>query len=197
MAVQFPRAGTGPRRAREVDLMKPTWIVVLGLSIAVPASSDPYAPFVRVPIEGRGVLCLERPATWRYEVQGPLVGPTIEFGPTSEPDFSMLITAIPVPKGRIKNKRELETMVRNEGKEMLPTSIQEQIDLIPVTGPQQHVGFLYHLTDRKSEVGPGDYREIHRGAVQMSSVLLSVTILTHTGDTQTVDVGLRILETAS
>lgn len=173
--------------------MKYALILGSGLAMASVGVSDTASPLVRVPVEDRGTLCFQRPPSWNHTVKGPSIGPTIEFNAREGADFSVLITAIPNLNDRYQDEKELERAVRTEGESMLPTALQQEIELIRVAGPD-HFGFLYHLTDQKPESGPGDYRELHRGTLRMPTVILSVTILTHTGDARTVDAAIGLLE---
>lgn len=47
-----------------------------------------------------------------------------------------------------------------------------------------------------SEKGPGDYREANQGAILLGQYLISATILTHPGDSATVEEAKRLLTTA-
>jgi len=111
-------------------------------------------------------------------------------------DFSVLVTAIPWRNGRPFSDEELKESVRQKGVDLLSTAIQTEVALVRVAG-EQAKGYLYHLTDRNPERGPGDYREVHQGAVIVGPYLLSVTILARPGDSATVTSALQALSTVT
>lgn len=173
--------------------MKYALILCFGLVMAGCTGVDTAPRLLPVPVGDRGVLCFRLLPSWIHTVRGPSLGPTVEFNAARGGDFVVLITAIPNLNDSFRDEKDLERAVRAEGESMLPTALQDDVELVRVAGPQ-HVGFLYHLTDRKPESGPGDYRELHRGTVRMSTVILSITILTHTGDAGTLDAAIHLLE---
>ena len=167
-------------------------LTLLALSSAVPATSTVTAEMT---VSGEGVISLQRPSTWVATVGGPDFGPTLRLRPGTGGGFSVLVTAIPRRSAERTSAAELENSVRRQGEPLLATASQSQLEIVRVSGPEAR-GFLYHLTDRKPESGPDDYREMRQGAVEIGPVLLSVTILTHTGDEESVDQALAMLESA-
>lgn len=136
-----------------------------------------------VPVQG-GTLILEHPTEWKGDVSGVAVARTLTLQPRTAGGFEVLITAF-AGGTQLPDDAALARRVRQQGEDLLPTAIQETVDLIPVKGPDTG-GYLYHFTDRKPETGPGDFRELHQGLVVVGPLLLVVTILTHTGDSATV-----------
>jgi hypothetical protein len=170
--------------------------VLMATLLALPGVASATVTFTtEVTVAGKGVISLDRPTAWEATVGGPDFGPTLRLRPKGGAGFSVLVTAMARSSEEAMPAEELESGVRLQGQRLLPTAVQSQLEVVRVSGAQSR-GFLYHLTDRKPESGPGDYREMRQGTVEVGPVLLSVTILTHTGDTETVDDALAMLATA-
>ena len=169
---------------------------VLIFLVLVPASAIAASTTTDVPVGKGQRLVFTHPSTWQPKVSGPAVGPTLEFRPTGSGDFSVLITAIPRLNGFPRSDKELEGDVRQHGQSLLSTSLQNEVKIIRIAGKEAS-GYLYHLTDKNPERGPGDYREVNQGSVVVGPYLLSVTILTHSDDSATVAEALNVLSSAT
>lgn len=165
---------------------------LLASSVVVSATSTVTAEMA---VSGKGVVSLQRPSTWVATVGGPDFAPTLRFHPETGTGFSVLVTAIPRRTAEATSAAELESSVRRQGESLLPTAVQSQVEIGSISGAETR-GFFYHLTDRNPGSGPGDYREMRQGAVEIGPILLSVTILTHTGDEESVRLALAMLEGA-
>ena len=172
--------------------MKSRLALVAALALV---SCGPATDRTEMKLDTGAKIAFTHPASWNATVKGPSLGPTLELGP-GKLDFKVLITAIPRKNGRFGTQAELEEGVREKGRALLSTSLQTDLLLLPVAGPEAK-GFLYHLTDKKTEAGPGDYRELHQGALVIGPYLLSATILTHTTDLDTVDEAMKVLASAT
>ncbi len=75
----------------------------------------------------------------------------------------------------------MRNLVIRQGSEALSSALQEKLEMSEVRS-EGGVAYLYHLTDRSPERGPGDYREANQGAMLLGRYLLTITILTHPGD---------------
>lgn len=161
-------------------------------------SSGAFAESVsmEVPVGSGGRLVFVHPSAWETSLSGPRLGPTLEMSPGATGDFSVLVTAIPWRNGRPMTDEELKERVLRQGTDLLPTALQTELTLVDVGG-EQAKGYLYHLTDRNPEQGPGDYRELHQGAVLVGPYLLSVTVLTHPGDSAAIAGALTVLGSAT
>ena len=135
----------------------------------------------RTTLPGGGVLDLVLPDGWRAatEISGP--GLTVRITAASA-DFVVLITALPVRAGAaIQSADDVRNLVIRQGSEALSSALQEKLEMSEVRS-EGGVAYLYHLTDRSPERGPGDYREANQGAMLLGRYLLTITILTHPGD---------------
>lgn len=151
-----------------------------------------------LPLADGGRLVFVHPSSWTSKVSDTSEGPTLKLRPhDGTADFRVLITPLPLAKNsKLHDMDELERSVRERGEDMLSTATQKEVTLTRVDGSQAR-GFFFHLTDRKPEQGPGDYRELNHGALTLGPYLLSVTILTHPGDDATVKDALHMLAGAS
>lgn len=141
-------------------------------------------------------LELTLPASWKSTQQtaGPAV--TIRLSPASSEDFVVLLTVMPVKAGAPASTAEgVRKMIAEEADRARSSALQEHIEIIEIKGPQA-IGYIFHITDRNPEKGPGDYREANQGAILLGQHLISATILTHTGDSATVEEAKRLLTTA-
>ena len=140
-------------------------------------------------------LKLTLPASWQstHQTAGPSV--TVRLSPAGSGDFVVLLTVLPVTAGSPASTPEgVRAVVTEEGNRALSSALQKHIEITEVKGPQA-VGYIFHVTDRNPEKGPGDYREANQGAILIGQHLISVTILTHPGDSATVDEAKRMLAT--
>jgi hypothetical protein len=166
-------------------------VVTMALAAAVLAlPGRVHAEPTVVPVQG-GSLSLDRPSDWKASVSGPAFGPPLRLTPAKGDAFVIQITAM-VSRKELPNDEALSQRVRQQGESHLPTALQTKVDLLPVKGAEAQ-GYVYHLTDKTPENGPGTFRELRQGAIVVPPLLLSVTILTHTGDTATVKSALAAL----
>ncbi len=172
-----------------------TWAVTAVLALLPVAASGEELKTTEVAVGTVERLRFEHPASWKVEILPPAVSPTLHFsaaGAAGKGDFSVRITAFPPMHGVPESEHELSSMVRGEGEKLLPTAVQKELEVVPVKGALA-VGLVYHLTDRKPESGPGDYREMRQGAVLAGPIYMTVQILTHSDDQATVDAALKML----
>jgi hypothetical protein len=169
---------------------------VLALSCILFAFSAAGAADERhsVAVPGGPPLSFVRPADWSVETEeaGPSV--TVRLTPTSGGDFLMLMTIFPFqPDSPVATPEGLRSAVLEVGKQQLPGAVQDSIELMEVRG-NEVLGYLYHLTDRNQEQGPGDYREANQGMMLLTPYVASVTVLTHSDDIGTVERAFDLLK---
>lgn len=186
------------RYSEGVQKLTKNWVYVLAVAISILPARLPAEESATTELSvgsAQERIVFQHPATWKAKVSGPTFGPTLEFSPKGEGDFRVLITAIPRGNGKAMSDQELAGLVREHGEKLLPTAVQKELEIRSVKGDEAS-GYLYHLTDREPETGPGDYREVHQGSVVVGSFLLSVTVLTHTSEPTVVDSAFRALGSA-
>ncbi len=168
---------------------------VFSVALALMAASAAAEPLVTSLPDG-GKLELTVPASWQstHQTVGPSV--TVRLSSPTPGKFVVLLTVLPVKAGSPASTLEgLRAVITDQGNQALPSALQDHLEIVEVKGTQT-IGYLYHMTDRKPEKGPGDYREADQGAILLGQHLITVTILTHPGDAATVEEAKRLLATA-
>jgi hypothetical protein len=118
----------------------------------------------------------------------------VKITPRDKGDFLIQVTLIPFHSKSLSTPERLKASVQKRGEQMLSGALQDKIVLMEVK-TESGAGYLFHLTDRNPEKGPGDYREATQGFVPVGSRQAAVTILTHTGDDTTVAQALTAFKT--
>ena len=170
---------------------------VAALVLFVAAFAAPVAAFAApattvLAADAGHELVFVHPGGWQARVSGGAHGGALSFLPAESGDFRIVVQAMPRASGMPANDAELEASVRRSGESMLHTATQSALELVRVAG-EQASGFVYHLTDRKPESGPGDFRELRGGAILVGPYFLAVEVLTHSDDTATVAEALAML----
>lgn len=143
-----------------------------------------------------GALTLIVPAGWTSEVgRENELAPTIELRPGGGRDALLLLTALPPRPGAVLSPEQVLAQVTALGQVMLATAVQTEVQVVELEGAEA-TGYFFHLTDREAEAEPGDYREARQGALLVGPLLLSVTVLSHSGDQSSVEEALGVLASA-
>jgi len=169
--------------------------LVLSGTLAILATSAAAEQLVTSLPDG-SKLELTLPASWQstHQTAGPSV--TVRLSPAGSGAFVVLLTVLPVKAGAPASTPEgVRAVVAEQGNRALSSALQDHLEITEIKGPQT-IGYIFHATDRSPEKGPGDYRESNQGAILVGQHLISVTILTHPGDSTTVDEAKRMLATA-
>lgn len=117
------------------------------------------------PLSNGSQLVFDVPASWKAEHRTVGAARNLEFSPASSGDFLVLLTVLPVEPGSPTSTADgVRGLVEEMAKEARKTALQERIEHYEVRG-EQTVGWLFHVTDRNPEKGPGDFREANQGAV--------------------------------
>lgn len=182
-------------RKRSAGLLRLLAASAAVAALAIPSGAS-AGSVQSVEVGTSGALSFRLPPGWSSSVGGATAtAPTITARPGDGRDAVLLMTAIPRRSDESLSAPELMRLVEARGEAALSTALQEQVELVEVRGAQA-VGYLYHLTDRQPESGPGDYREARQGAVLVGELVLSVTILTHSDDAKSVAEALDVLSGA-
>ncbi len=165
-------------------------LVLLTISATLQASQP-----VDVKLPDSGSLQMSVPDEWKVEQHIETGALTLRFTPAGKDDFMVLMTVIPRPADApIATVAGVRKVVTERGRKELSGALQKELELAEIKTADA-AGFLYHLTDRNPEKGPGDYREGDQGLVLAHGRLISVTILTHTGGDAIVKQALDALKT--
>jgi len=169
--------------------MSRRFLKAAGVTGLLLAAVPVWAQSTVLPVAG-GSLTFEHPANWKGTVSSQGDASRLKWAPADPGGVEVHITAI-TPKTGLPDDADLLKEIREEGEHLLPGAVQKTLDLRPVKGTEAR-GYVFHLTDKNPEKGPGDFKELHQGAVVVAPVVLAA-VLTHSGDTATVDAALAAL----
>lgn len=147
---------------------------------------------------GGGTLTLSLPPGWHSvaQISGPGTMVQVFSGPNAR-QATLLITAMPnTPKSQITTPDQLRSFLETAGKDLLADAVQDRIELVALH-PKGGSAFLFHLTDRRPEQGPGDFKEMHQGGMLLAGHLLTFTILTHAGEDKLVEQATSVMNSVS
>jgi len=169
-----------------------TWITVVTLALS--ASSWPArADTAKLRVEG-GTLLLDCPKGWQAVRSGPAKEPTIRLLAGDKLAFRVIVTAV-VAKA-LPTDAQLKALVREDRKSMLERiPSQTTTEPTPITGASA-TGYVYHLTDERSDDVGGDYREMDRGFLVVGPLILKLSILTHSGHGAVAKTALDVISNA-
>ena len=158
------------------------------------------------PIEGQagafalpqhGTLLLKMPSAWKQTVRRPPnnLPPTITFAPYQGDDFKVLITTIWSPrKDPSFNKSDkVKSLIDNDLKGMLPGAIEKEVALQEFKSIDG-TGYYFLVTDRAPK--PGEYPYAVRAGIGVGDLLLSVTVLSRSKDSEGITATIKALQEA-
>jgi hypothetical protein len=177
-------------------------IVMLALGLG-PATASEKGPWVcrdcavrSFPVPGHGSLELNIPKEWRSEMR-PLgqLPSTISLSPSEGGEFDVMVTPLWSPKNEkdFNSPAKVKTLVDNDRKGLAPSAVEKELVLVPLNGAAAH-GYYFFATDKAPK--PGEFEYLYRAGVGVGDLLLSVTILTHKKDSQSVQDALASLRDA-
>jgi hypothetical protein len=107
--------------------------------------------------------------------------PTIEFSPEKKDRSSkVMITPVLIQEGGpdFRHPELIGKLLEEMGEKILPNSVEAEISLIPIKG-NAGSGFHYAVTDKRSQLPPGEYRYMTQGGIHVSDLLVMFTIFTN------------------
>ena len=174
-------------------------ISLLILAVVIASVLEPTRaaePFL-VELSDGARLELTLPDHWKAKPEVSGGATTLELTPTDRRDFVVLLTTFVLPPGSpLSTEENFKKTIEQRGNLELAGALQSSLELTEIKGEHSLI-YLYHLTDRNPERGPGDYREAHQGGVLLGTHFASVTILTHPGDDAIVNQAIEVLESAT
>jgi hypothetical protein len=148
-------------------------------------------------IPQHGNLILIVPTTWKHSVRQPPgdLPPTITFTPDKGDVFEVLITPIWSPRNDATfNKPEkVRTLIDNDLKGMLPRAVEKQVNIQEFKGNYGE-GYYFLMTDKAPK--PGEYPYAVRAGVGVGDLLLSVTVLSRSKNSDGISLTLKALQQA-
>ena len=148
------------------------------LILATSAANAAAKP-TRVTVPDGPTVELALPDNWELATEpvGPAV--TLRLSQAGGPDFLVLMTILPPSRtDELKTVDSVQKVVTEQGNQALGSALQTKLETSEVHGAGG-TAFLYHVTDRNPEKGPGDYREANQGAMLLGKNVVTITILTH------------------
>jgi hypothetical protein len=159
------------------------------------AFSAGAAETFKVPLHGTVFAAIDVPESWSVEERTSDGTTTIRMTPKEGDAFVVLLTIVPLPDDTpVSTPQGLKKVLTERGTAELAGALQEKLELFEVKAAGG-VGYLYHLTDRNPEPGPGHYREARQGAFLLKSYFAAATLLTHPGDEASVKEGIAAMKT--
>jgi len=157
------------------------------------ASAANAAEPVHVTVPDGPTVDIALPDKWTMTSNpvGPAV--TLSLSQPGGPDFNVLLTILPPSRTHALNTAEsVHDFVVEQGNRALSSATQTKLEMTEVRGAGG-TAYLYHVTDRNPEKGPGDYREADQGAMLLGKNIVSITILTHPGADDIVELAKRAI----
>jgi hypothetical protein len=151
----------------------------------------------RYELPNRDTLELQLPAAWVDHLEQPAGAgpPTIEIG-LSEGGPRQVFIRPEWPDPTAKEIRELPALrdaVRVLAERVQPQAAESFLDVRQLNGANG-IGYYFAATDRNP--GPGEFKFMNQGALQVGSLTLWFTILTNDGDDTVAVEALTVLQTA-
>lgn len=169
----------------------PVFFVLTGIVSLSLYASQP----ISVRLSDTASVQLTIPDDWKAQKHVGSASVEVRLVPREKGDFMILMTILPLPADSpLSSPAALKKTIQERGSGELPGALQEHLELTELKTASS-VGYFYHLTDRNPEKGPGDYREATQGGILGSNHLVSITILTHSGDEAIVMRAMEALKT--
>ncbi|HEV7426117.1 MAG TPA: hypothetical protein VGQ46_07090 [Thermoanaerobaculia bacterium] len=150
---------------------------------------------VTLKLPDSGSLQMSVPDDWKLQQDVSAGALNLRLTSAGKDDFMVLMTVIPAPADTpLASAADVRKVVVGAGNKQLSGALQKELELTEVETAEA-TGYLYHITDKNAESGPGDYREGNQGIVLAHGRLISVTILTHTGGDAIVKQAFEVLKT--
>lgn len=150
----------------------------------------------RYELPDHGRLALEVPDNWVDNVNQPpeRLPPTLSFKQKSGAAFEVLITPIwPADPAKRLTPEGIEQIVRGSAKKAESQAVERKLEVKPLKGTSGS-GHYFFATDKVP--APGEYKYMTQGALTVGELLVTFTILTNPGQTDTVKQALELLTTA-
>jgi hypothetical protein len=168
----------------------------VALCVAVPLSAD-ESGLRRFELPNRDTLELTLPAGWVEQLEQPAGGgpPTIEIA-VAEGGARQVFVTPEWPDPLAKEVRELPSLrdaVRDMAERTQPQAVEPYLEVRQLDGANG-TGFYFAATDRNP--GPGEFRFMNQGALQVGELTVWFTILTNEGQDTVAVEALAMLQAA-
>lgn len=153
-----------------------------------------FAADVRIPLSTGGALVLPVPEGWRSGAEpGPV--PTLSLSPAKGARFQVLVSPLVSRDGRVgpSSAERLRQVVISGRNSAMAQAVEESISIQDLKGPHAE-GTYFSATDRAPK--PGEFKYMTQGAMSVSGLPVTFTILTNDDSKSSESVALRMLRTA-
>ena len=153
-----------------------------------------FAADVRIPLSIGGALVLPVPEGWRSSARpGPV--PTLSLSPTSGARFQVLVSPLVSRDGRMgpSSPERLRQVVVSSRDNAMAQAVEKSISIQDLKGPHAN-GTYFSATDRAPQ--PGEFKYMTQGAMSVSGLPVTFTVLTNDDSKSSESVALRMLRDA-
>jgi len=144
-----------------------------------------------------GKLVLSVPSTWKQTVRQPPgdLPPTITFSPDKGDEFKALITPLWSPKKdpTFNKPDKVRSLIDNELRGMLPSAVEQEVVIQEFKGVYG-TGYHFLLTDKAPK--PGEYPYLVRAGAGVGDLLLSVTVLFRSKNSEGISSTIKAIQEA-
>ena len=162
------------------------------------ARADDPAGFRRYELPNRDTLELTLPAGWEDQLEQPEGGgpPTIVMGIRPGGPRQVFITPEwPDPTGKaVRELAQLRDAIRDAAERVKPQAVEPYLEVRQLNGANG-VGYYFAATDR--DPGPGEFKYMNQGALQVGTLTLWFTILADDGEDTVAVEALAMLQAAT
>jgi hypothetical protein len=164
------------------------------IAVLLASGNLAHAGDTRVPIASGGALVLPVPEGWRKGTDdGPV--PNLSLRSASGPDFRVSIFALVSPGGRVgpASAESLRQLVASGANNALAQAVEESIPIQELKSTDVE-GSYFTATDRAPK--PREFKYLIQGAMLVSGLPVTFTILTNDDSKSAEDLALHMLRSA-
>jgi hypothetical protein len=162
------------------------------------ARADDPAALRRYELPNRDTLEMTLPAGWDDEIEQPDGGgpPTIVMSIRPDGQRQVFITPEwPDPTAKeVRELAQLRDAIRDAAERVRPESVEHYLEVRQLNGANG-IGYYFAATDR--DPGPGEFKFMNQGALQVGSLTLWFTILANDGEDTVAVEALAMLQAAT
>jgi hypothetical protein len=150
-----------------------------------------------IAVDKHGTLILSVPSNWK---EGRLTSeekfPTITFSPAKGDEFKVHITILwsPTEDPTFNEPERVRRLIDDDLRGMLPQAVEEKVNIQEFKG-FYGLGYYFFLTDMAPK--PGEYPYAVRAGIGVGDLLLSVTVLTRSKNSEGITSTIKALQGAS
>jgi hypothetical protein len=184
---------------RALTRLLPTgFCLAAALSAAGAARADDPAGFRRYELPNRDTLELSLPAGWEDRLEQPDGGgpPTIVMSIRPDGPRQVFITPEwPDPTDKkVRELAQLRDAIHDAAERVKPQAVEPYLEVRQLNGANG-IGYYFAATDR--DPGPGEFKYMNQGALQVGTLTLWFTILADDGEDTVAVEALAMLQAAT